>query len=142
MDHAVLTEKKGTGLLKSTLLSLLFSFVFALCSLLLASAILLHYKNPTSAFRAVGILLPSLTSFFGGIMAGKIEKKQGALAGILHGALILLALFLLSCILGQGELSPLHTAISYTILLLLSTLGGTLGGARHTKGKKRRHKRR
>ncbi len=142
MEHAFLADRRGTGLLKSTLFSLLFSFVFGLILLLASGAILLYYQNPTHAFQVTSTLLPALTAFFGGIIAGKTEKKQGALAGILHGILFVLFLFLLSRLLGEGDFSVAHTLISYTVMLVLSVLGGTVGAAKRQKGKKRRHKRR
>lgn len=142
MEHAFLAEKSGRGLIKSTLLSFLFSIVFGICLLLTSSAVLLHYQSASAVFRSVGILLPSATAFAGGIVAGKVEKKQGALAGILHGVFFLLSLFLISRIFGNGELSLPLSLILYGVILLLSALGGMLGATKRSKGKKRRKKRR
>jgi len=140
MDHAYLKEKRGAGLLKSILLSWLCSMLFAALLLLVGTAVLLRYGNPPSIFYALGMLFPALTAFFGGIVAGKKEGRQGALAGLLYGALLLLTLFALSLLLGEGDFSFAKTILSYTLLLLLSVLGGLLGASRKTK--KRRHKRR
>ena len=140
MNHTYLKEKRGAGLLRSILLSWLFSMLFAAMLLLVGAALLLHYGNPPSIFYALGMLFPALTAFLGGIVAGKKEGKQGALAGLLYGALFLLTLFTLSLLFGEGDFSFAKTILSYTLLLLLSVLGGLLGASRKTK--KRRHKRR
>ncbi len=142
MDHAYLTGKKNTGLFKSTLLSLLFSLFFGTVAILVSAAVLLRYGNPTGAFRALGMLLPALAALFGGIVSGKAEGKQGALAGLFHGLIFILSLFLLSLLLGEGDLSLAYTLISYTVMLLLSVLGGLLGASARGKKKKRRHGRR
>ncbi len=142
MDHAYLTGKKNGGLFKSTLLSLLFSFLFGAAAILVSAAVLLRFGNPTGGFRALGMLLPALTALLGGIVSGKADGKQGALAGLLHGLLFVLTLFLLSLLFGEGDLSLAYTLISYTIMLLLSVLGGLLGASARGKKKKRRHGRR
>ena len=79
--------------------------LFATVLLLVGAALLLHYGNPPSIFYALGMLFPALTAFLGGIVAGKKEGKQGALAGLLHGALLLLTLFALSLLFGEGDFS-------------------------------------
>ena len=138
MEHLYPLEKKKNGLLKSTVFSFLFSVLLAGVLLLITAGILLRYQNPPEAYGIISVLLPSVTALTAGIIAGRTEGKQGALAGLLFGLLFLGLLWTLSLMQGEGGRSLGETVIFYSILLLLSVLGGVIGASRHHKKRKRR----
>jgi len=142
MNQAHISEKKGTGLLRSLLISFAVMLLFGALSLLASSFILSGRPNPAPYIRIVGFALPALTALVGGITAGISEKKQGALCGLCSGAAFVLVLFLLSFFANGGALSAFETLISYTVLILLSVLGGLIGASQGGKRKKRRSRRR
>jgi putative membrane protein (TIGR04086 family) len=142
MEHAYMKDKRGAGLIRSTVLSFLFSVFFAVVLLMLSAVLLSRYDDPSRWMHIVGVLSPAITAFFGGILAGKAEGKQGALAGLLGGLPFVLLLFIVSRFVGGVGLSALLTLLSYTALLLLFVLGGTLGASKKTRRRRRRTARR
>ena len=140
MERAFITENKGKGLLRGPLIALLFMAGFSLLSMAVASALLLKAENPSAWIRILGVLLPALTAFFGGIVCSKAAGGAGALFGLFSGILLVICLIVLAKITGENSISIAKSAVLYTALLLLSVLGGTLGA--HKKSRKRRKKRR
>ena len=138
--RAILKKQGGRSLLGSALLALLFS-LFVGVGALFAAALALSFTTSGTAYTdTVGCVLGALTALLGGIFAGKRQKHTGALAGVLFGALYVLMLLLVARIFG-GDASLPKRLIGYAIFLLLSALGGALGGMRMGKrhhGKRRR----
>lgn len=140
MDRAYISEGKGAGLFKGPLLSLLFTVAFSFFSLSLSSIFIMRAENPSAWIRILGVLLPALSAFLGGIVSSRVKKRAGALTGLISGILFVALLFLLSVLLGEDSFSIGKSVVLYTALLLLSVLGGTLGA--HKRGRRRRKKRR
>jgi len=139
MSHAYISDKKGKGLFRGALLALLFSLAFSLFTLTLSSAFLLRTESPSTWISLIGVLLPSLSALFGGIVSSK-TGGGGALSGLLFGIGFVAVLLLLSFLLRDGAFSPFKSLVLYTAVLLIAVLGGVLGT--HKRQKRRRAKRR
>lgn len=140
MENAYISEGNKTGFLRGLLISLLFMAAFAMASVALASLLLLRAENPSAWIRTLGVLLPSLTAFFGGIVSARSRGGMGALSGLLCGALLVIILVLLAHFSGDAARSLGARAVLYTVLLLLSVLGGTLGAQKRGKRRRKRRK--
>ena len=141
MDRAHISERKSTGLIKSVLISWVFTVIFGAALLVGAALILSRAKDPSPLIRICGIALPALTALGGGVFAGKADKRVGALAGTLCGSGFIGLLFILSKLIGEGSFSAWQTILFYAVLILLAALGGILGST-HRESKKRRHRKR
>ena len=138
MEQARISEPGGVGLIKSICISFLFTIVFGAVLLTATAFILTKCEDPSSLIRLLGIALPAVTAFFGGIFAGKANKPMGALSGAFCGACFIGLLFLLSTFLGEGSFAAWQTLLFYAILLLLSLMGGFLGASKRSTRKKHR----
>ncbi len=138
---ATLSRGTGKGLLGSVVPAFFAMALLSIGLLFLTAFLLTRSEDPAAHIRVFGLALPALSAFFGGFVAGKREKNMGALCGLVTGVIFLLALLLLSFFLGSGTMTFGVRIVCYTLLLLLSTLGGLAGS---TGGKKRKsgHRRR
>lgn len=94
--------------------------------LLLFTALLLYKLEPQQSMVSIGILvIYVLSSFLGGILAGKGIHSRKFLWGLATGALYFLLLLLASWISGGGIQAQVSQIIT-TMLLCLG--GGMLGG--------------
>lgn len=132
-------KRAGRGFLGNLFLS----FFFTLCvgAALVAGCAYFLSKNEDPARYTVlagsGILF--FTSLFAGLCFAKMQKRQGLLCGLTAGALFSAVLFLCSLFLGEGEPIPLGQSLFlHGVSLLLSILGGLLGGTRRVKAKRHR----
>ena len=73
---------------------------------------------------------------------GEGENFPINIGGLINGILFASLLFLLSLFIGGGMFSTAQTLLAYTVLLLLSVLGGVLGMTAQKGRKKRRPRRR
>ncbi|SDG96356.1 TIGR04086 family membrane protein [Marvinbryantia formatexigens] len=105
--------------------SLIISYVIT-GVLLLFAALLLYRLEPQQSMVSVGILvIYVLSSFFGGLLAGKGIRSRKFLWGLATGALYFLMLLAASWISG-GQVEAPASQIITTMLLCLG--GGMLGG--------------
>lgn len=139
MERAYISENRGRGFLKGPVISLLCMAAFGLLSLALSAFLLLKTADPTAWVGIVGAFLPALTALLGGFASARINGTLGALSGLASGALFVALLFILRAFFGSGEASLGKVLVLYTLILLLSVLGGALGTAKRQK--KRRYKR-
>ena len=94
--------------------------------LLLFTALLLYKLEPEQSLVSVGILvIYVLSSFLGGLLAGKSLRTRKFVWGLATGALYFMMLLLASWMFGGGVRSQISEVIT-TMVLCLS--GGTLGG--------------
>ena len=138
MSHAYIAEKKSGGILKGALWALFLTVALSLFSIAISSVLLLRAESPSAYIDTLGILLPMLASLFGGAVSAKLGGA-GAVSGIIHGAVFTLLLYLLSLLMSADVFSLSKTVVFYTVLILVSALGGVLGARK--KGKKRRKRR-
>lgn len=138
MEQARISEPGGFGLIKCIAFSFLITLAFGAVLLTATAFILTKCEDPSSLIHLVGIALPAVTAFFGGIVAGKTNKPMGALSGTICGACFIGSLFLLSFFLGEGSFTAWQTLLFYAVLLLLSLLGGFLGASKRNARKRRR----
>ena len=105
MDRAHISEKRN-GFLSGIVVSLLFMAVLALFLLIVSSFLLTKTADPLSWIGSIGVFLPALTAFFGGIACGKRNGGAGALSGLATGAIFVFLLLILSRI--TGEIGRAH----------------------------------
>lgn len=139
---ATLSRGAGKGLFGSVLPAFFASALLSAALLLLCALLLTRSEDPGAYIRVFGLALPAVCAFFGGFIAGKREKNMGALCGLITGVLFLLALLVLSFFLGSGTMTMAVRIVCYTLLLLLSTLGGLAGSTGGRGRKKSRHRHR
>ena len=106
-------------------------------ALLLLGLSLICYKNadPSKLVKpcaAVGFVFAATLS---GFLPARFYKRRGLLIGLVGGAVLALFFAVLSLILSDGGSVPVGARwIGYSAILLLSTFGGLLGGAkRHVR---------
>ena len=112
----------------SGLLLLLFSFI--------------SYRNddPSKLIRPFASATFVVAAFLSGFLPAGFYKKRGLLVGLAGGAIVALLFAVLSLILSNpGKVPAAARLIGYPAILVLSTLGGLLGGAkRHVRRRRRR----
>ena len=144
MDHAqrtvTLSRGKGKGLFRSIFPAFFFTLLLGAFLLAVGALALSRLPDPSRSIRLLGPILPAFCAFFGGFVAGKREKNMGAVAGLSTGLLFLLVLISVSTFTGGSMTLPTRI-LCYTLLLLLSVLGGAAGSAGGVK-KRHRHKKR
>lgn len=133
-----LSKRTRGGLLHSAGVGFLFSLLFGAVLLFLGTFLLLQAQDPIKYAPLVGFLLLAATALLGGFTAGRRNKQQGALAGLLTGVFWLVLLFLLSLFLEKEGSSLLFACISRGLLLLFAMLGGIWGEPRQKRKKFRR----
>ena len=125
---ARLAGKRRHGLLRGVAFGLLVSLLTGAILLSLVAFLLMQTNDPGKNASLFGLICLCVTALIGGIAAGKRNKGQGALAGLLLGGVLLLLLFVLSLFLkGEGP-SLLYTLITRLTLLLFALFGGIWGG--------------
>lgn len=130
-------RRTGASMLKSLLLGWAVMLAFGVLLLLLLTALALGAKDPiarVTPYATVALVLLSLT---GGFASAAFYRKRGLLIGFITGA-GLSALLLIGSLLGEGGQTAPGMLLSYLLVLMISTLGGLLGGA---KPKRRRRPR-
>lgn len=129
----------GRSILRAVCLAWLIATVTG--ALLLSGGAALIYALPsTSVYTApIGAAIGALTALVGGVAAGRLHKHAGALSGLLFGVLYFAVMLVLGRFVSTGY-PLLGRVLGYGVLLLLSLLGGTLGGMR-SGGRKRRRRR-
>lgn len=133
-------EAHVRGLLRAAFLALFISACLGAILLLGAAALLSALPTATDRTEAVGCALGAATAFVGGILAGRLHKHASALSGVVFGLLYLVLMLTVSRFAGAGS-SVLQRLFGYGLFLLLSLLGGALGGMRHSGKHRRRHRR-
>ncbi len=130
----------GSGVRRTFWQSVFFGVVTALLlgtAFLFFSAFLLYrMSDPLRYFPYAAVAASLLLSFLGGLRAGRLHGKSGALSGISVG-ISLSFLFLASAlILSKGQL-PLAALPLYLGMLLAATVGGVLSTRKKAR---RRHR--
>lgn len=139
---ATLSRGQGKGLLGSILPAFFLTLILSAALLGLSALLLSRSADPSRWIRVIGSAIPAVCAFLGSFIAGKREKNMGALVGLCTGVLYLIILLILSAITGGAVTAFSIRAVCYTLLLLLSTLGGIAGSTGGGKKRsRRRHKR-
>ena len=124
------------GLFRGLALALL---SFALLLLCLA---LICYKNedPSKMIKPCAAIGFAFAAFLSGFLPARFYRRRGLLIGLAGGAILALLFLIISLILSDGGRTPVAARwIGYPAILLLSTFGGLLGGAkRHVRRRRPR----
>ena len=124
--------------------SLIFGLLLALClsALLLLLLTAVCYKNadPSKLVKPCAAVGFVFAAFLSGFLPAGFYKRRGLLIGLSGGAALALLFAVLSLILSGPERVPAAARwIGYPAILLLSTFGGLLGGAkRHVRRRRPR----
>lgn len=131
-------QKRKGGVLSGILFSLFISALLCLLLLSLSAVLLSRTGDPSRWIRPLGCGISALCVFLGGVLSGRRKGSLGALSGLLHGLLYVLLLFLVGLFAGDGQSIGVKL-VCYTVLILLSVLGGV---ASASGGKRRKTHRR
>ena len=97
----------------------------------------LCYKNadPSKLIRPFAAAILVFAAFLAGFLPARFYRRRGLLIGLAGGAILALFFAVLSLILSKNGSAPAAARwIGYPAILLLSTFGGLLGGAkRHVR---------
>ena len=118
--------KEGRATLRQKLPLFLLTCVFYLASLVFCALLLLKSERApqTDLYFVLGFLAPA--AFFSSYFAARKEKKHGLLTGFLWTLPLHVLLLGLSLLFGSGK-ADLTLGLSFTVLSLLSMLGGVAG---------------
>ena len=102
----------------------------------------LCYKNadPSKLIRPFAAAILVFAAFLAGFLPARFYRRRGLLIGLAGGAILALLFLIISLILSDGGRTPVAARwIGYPAILLLSTFGGLLGGAkRHVRRRRPR----
>ena len=130
------TRRSGTTILRSLLSGWCVMLALALVLLPLLTALALGTDDPSariSPYATVTLVLLSLTA---GFASAAFYKKRGLLVGLLAGLGPVVFLLLGALALG-GSGSAVGRLVSALTILILSTLGGLMGGAKRSRRRPR-----
>ncbi len=133
---ARLGSGKGLPFTRSVLHGAVLALFLGTAFLFFASLLLYRLSDPLRYFPYFAPAASLLLSFFGGMRAGGLHKKSGALTGITVGLLLSFLFLLAALILSEGHLT-LMALLLYIGMLLASTLGGFLATRKRHKRRRR-----
>ncbi len=122
----------GTSLLRG------WGVMLAVGALLLLALTAIAYgaEDPSSKITSFATLALVVLAVTSGFASAAFYRKNGLLIGLLAGAGLTVLLLAFSIAGGSG--APITgRLLSYLLVLVLSTLGGLLGGAKRTKRRRR-----
>lgn len=124
------------SLLRGFLLALLITGVL----LLLLSFLCYKNADPSKLVKPCAAVGFVFASFLAGFLPARFYRRRGLLIGLSGGAILALTFAVLSLILAKDGSAPAAARwIGYPAILLLSTFGGLLGGAkRHVRRRRPR----
>jgi putative membrane protein (TIGR04086 family) len=134
---ARLAGKRKGGLLRSVTFGFFITLFSGALLLFLCALLLMQTNDPGKNASLFGLLCLSLAALIGGFAAGRRNKCQGALAGLLSGLFTLALLFLLSLFMKGEEATVLYAVVTRATLLLFAVFGGILGASRPSRRKRR-----
>ena len=117
-------------------------FTLAISALLLTVFSAICYKNadPSRAVKPCAAVGFFVSAFLSGFLPAGFYRRRGLLIGLAGGAVLALLFAVLSLILGDpGSVPAAARLVGYPAILLLSTFGGLIGGAkRHVRRRRPR----
>ncbi len=131
-----LHEKGERSLILSWLYGFLFTALFSLAFLAVASLCAYQTEDPASLLKPLSYVSLALSALICGFSSAKFAGRRGALLGLVSGVFFCFVLYTAAAVLGvsvKDHLLP--TILLYLLFSLLSLFGGILGGK-----KKNRHK--
>ncbi len=129
-----LAPEKARGILFSLASSLLLTLLFSLAFLLVATLIAYNTEDPSAFLTPLSYAAIGCSSLFVGVSSAKMRGKQGLLMGLLAGVLFISVLLLCSFLPGMTHTKNWLSAIpTYGAILLLSSIGGKIGGIKKEK---------
>ena len=133
-------RQAGGSFAGSLLRGILLACLFSALLLLLLTAICYKNEDPSRLVKPCAAVGFAVSAFLFGFIPAGFYKKRGLLIGLAGGAALALLFAILSLVLSEPGTSPAAARlIGYPAALLLSTLGGLLGGAkRHVRRRRPR----
>lgn len=133
----------GAILSRDTLLSYLYTLAIGVGTILILSLGVYFHPDPGSLTRPLGWVAAALTSFFGGLIAGRLRGGAPAVCGLINGILLACTMLLLSfCFLSESsEFSALTSTLLHAAVPLLSLLGALAGVKQKSPATSKRRRR-
>lgn len=98
------------------------SVLMCVTAVLLTTSAMLPYEY----LAYIMIFIESVSVFFGGYIASRINKSKGLILGLINGVIIFTAITL-SGLLSSNETVTYVTLIKFLAIVIFSTLGGIKG---------------
>ena len=133
-------RQAGGSFAGSLLRGILLACLFSALLLLLLTAICYKNEDPSRLVKPCAAVGFVFAAFLSGFLPARFYKRRGLLIGLCGGAILALTFAVLSLILAKDGSAPVAARwIGYPAILLLSTFGGLLGGAkRHVRRRRPR----
>ena len=117
--------------LRSLIRGLFTTFLLVFALLALFALVCLKSADPSKLIRPFAAVALVCASFLSGFLPAGFYRKRGLLIGLCGGAILALLSAIFSLLLAGASSPPAAVRlISYPAMLLLSTLGGLIGGAK------------
>lgn len=120
------TENSGNNLIR-ILKGSVFAIVLTLILLLIYSALLTYTKLNESTIPIVVITITAISILAGSLVSSMNIKKNGLTNGALVGLIYILAIYLLSSIIGKNFSLNVYSIIMIIASVLAGALGGIIG---------------
>lgn len=130
-SHLRLSEKKERGILPAVFFGFVFTAIFSLVFLLAVSLFSYNAEDPSALLMPLAYISLAISSLVFGFSSARMAGRNGLFCGILSGALLSLFLFISGMIFSDGY-SILHALPVFLCVLLISALGGFLGGKKRS----------
>lgn len=131
-SHLRLSEKKERGIVPAMFFGFVFTALFSLIFLLLASLFSYNSEDPSSLLMPLAYASLAVSSLVFGFSTAKIAGRNGLVCGLLSGGFLSMLLFVGGMIMSDSY-SPLAALPVFLGVLLVSALGGFLGGRKKEK---------
>lgn len=114
---------------EDTLRAYLYTLAIGAASILILSLGAYFHPDPDSIIRPLAYIAAGLTSFLGGMIAGRLRRGAPALCGLTNGILLTCTMILLSFFFTSesSNYSALISALLHAAVPLLSFLGALTG---------------
>ncbi len=113
-------------IIKPLLLGLIFSIIITLIFLSISAIASTNLDLNDNAILALSLISANIGIFFGGFIAGKINKSKGYMIGALNGLICFIILTIISFVFNKNSMTTI-SLIKFITFVLSSLIGGILG---------------
>jgi putative membrane protein (TIGR04086 family) len=113
-------------IIKPLLLGLIFSIIITLIFLSISAIASTNLDLNDNAILTLSLISANIGTFFGGFIAGKINKSKGYMIGALNGLICFIILTIISFVFNKNSMTTI-SLIKLITFVLSSLIGGILG---------------